>query len=214
MDLWTRLEEARTRWNVLEHPFYRRWSAGELSRADLATYAGQYRHAVVALAEASHAAAEAASGDEAHALAEHAREESAHVELWDRFARAMGTDVEASPTPETRACTHAWADPDRDLLGTLVALYAIESAQPAIAETKRSGLRERYGVRDGDATAYFDVHVERDHEHAAAERALIEPRLDSGDLDRLVAEAEGASRANWTLLDGVERVLRGTAAGA
>jgi pyrroloquinoline-quinone synthase len=207
VDLWSRLEEARTRWNVLEHPFYRRWSAGELSRSDLAAYAGQYRHAVVALAGASHAAAVAATGDEAHALAEHAREESAHVELWDRFGRAMGADGEAEPTPETRACAHAWAHPDRDLLGTLVALYAIESAQPAIAETKRTGLREHYDVRDAEATAYFDVHVERDRAHAAAERALIEPRLEAGDVDRLVAEAEGAWRANWKLLDGVERVL-------
>jgi pyrroloquinoline-quinone synthase len=207
VDLWSRLEEARTRWNVLEHPFYRRWSAGELSRSDLATYAGQYRHAVVALADASRAAAAAAAGDEARTLAQHAREESAHVELWDGFARAMGADAEAAPTAETRACADAWADPDRDLLGTLVALYAIESAQPAIAETKRRGLRERYGVRDADATAYFDVHVERDREHAADERALIEPRLAPGDVDRLVAEAESVWRANWTLLDGVERVL-------
>jgi pyrroloquinoline-quinone synthase len=207
VDLWTRLEEARTRWNVLEHPFYRRWSAGELSRSDLATYAGQYRHAVVALAEASHAAAAVADGDDARALAQHAGEESAHVELWDRFARAMGADADAAPTPETRACTRAWADPERDLLGTLVTLYAIESAQPAIAETKRVGLRERYGHRDADATAYFDVHVERDREHAAAERALIEPRLDAGDVEPLVAAAEGAWRANWKLLDGVERLV-------
>ena len=43
---WDRIEEARERWNVLRHPFYRRWSAGELSREELARYSGQYRHAV------------------------------------------------------------------------------------------------------------------------------------------------------------------------
>ena len=51
MDLWTRLEQARTRWNVLEHPFYQRWSRGELTRGELAAYAGQYRHAVRASGE-------------------------------------------------------------------------------------------------------------------------------------------------------------------
>src|SRR2546423_4575 len=53
MDLWTQLEQARSRWNVLEHPFYRRWSRGELAREELAAYAGQYRHAVRALADAA-----------------------------------------------------------------------------------------------------------------------------------------------------------------
>jgi pyrroloquinoline quinone (PQQ) biosynthesis protein C len=28
---------------VLEHPFYERWVAGELSAEDLARYAGEYR---------------------------------------------------------------------------------------------------------------------------------------------------------------------------
>jgi pyrroloquinoline quinone (PQQ) biosynthesis protein C len=54
--------------------------------------------------------------------------------------------------------------------------------------------------------AYFDVHAERDVEHAAAERALIEPRLDGADAAALIAEAERVLRANWELLDGVERL--------
>src|SRR6266487_3883461 len=60
MDLWTRLEQARAACNVLEHPFYQRWSRGELEREELAAYAGQYRHAVVALAEAAAGAARTA----------------------------------------------------------------------------------------------------------------------------------------------------------
>ena len=38
VDFFDRLEAARRRWNVLEHPFYLRWSAGELSREELAFY--------------------------------------------------------------------------------------------------------------------------------------------------------------------------------
>jgi hypothetical protein len=45
-----------------------------------------------------------------------------------------------------------------------------------------------------------------DVEHAAAERALIEPRMDGADRDTLLAEAERVLRANWELLDGVERL--------
>ena len=201
MDLWTRLDDVGSRWNVLAHPFYRRWSEGTLTRTELATYAGQYRHAVVALAKASRQAA--AAGDVAPGLAEHAEEEAAHVALWDRFVEAVGGDVAAAPAPETDACARAWARPGRELLPTLGALYAIESAQPAIAEVKRAGLRERYGIAE---TTYFDVHAERDREHAAAARALIAERLQGrAHGDAVVAEAEAVLRANWGLLDGVER---------
>ena len=51
--VWERIERSRERWDVLRHPFYRRWSAGTLSREELGRYSGQYRHAVVAIAELS-----------------------------------------------------------------------------------------------------------------------------------------------------------------
>lgn len=205
MDLWTRLDEVRTRFDVLEHPFYERWSRGELTRAELATYAGEYRHVVVALAEASAGAARAAGPEDRAALAAHAGEEAAHVGLWDEFAHAAGT-VAAEPAPETQACARAWAGEDRDLLGHLAALYAIESAQPAISRVKAAGLREHYGFEAGSATAYFDLHAERDVEHAAEGRALLAGRLGDADEDALVREAECVLEANWRLLDGVERL--------
>ena len=52
-DVWQKIEQARERWNVLEHPFYQRWSAGELTREELADYSGQYRHATAAIARLS-----------------------------------------------------------------------------------------------------------------------------------------------------------------
>lgn len=210
MDFFADLDAVRRRWNVLEHPFYTRWSAGELTRDELALYAGQYRHAVTALAQASaNAAAVADDADLQRALRGHAAEEASHVELWDRFTTAVGGDATAAPAPETAACAAAWAgDGERPLLESLVAMYAIESAQPAIAETKREGLVARYGFApDSDATVYFDLHATLDIEHAAQERALIEPMLDGADEQALLAEAETMLRANWELLDGVERAL-------
>jgi pyrroloquinoline-quinone synthase len=206
MDLFTRLAEVRARWDVLEHPFYQRWSEGALTREELARYAGQYRHAVVALADASQRAAELADGALAAGLAAHAAEERSHVALWDGFLAEMGGDAADAPNPETAACAEAWAGADRDLTGTLVALFAIESAQPAISETKREGLLAHYGVQEGPATAYFDLHARLDVEHAAQARAALEPRLAAADADRLVAEAEAVLKANWELLDGVEQV--------
>jgi pyrroloquinoline quinone (PQQ) biosynthesis protein C len=61
-------------------------------------------------------------------------------------------------------------------------------------------------MREGSATAYFDVHAVRDHQHAAEGRELIEPRLgdDDVEVEELLAEAEAVLRANWELLDGVD----------
>lgn len=223
MDFWDRLEEVRDRNDVLRHPFYVRWSAGELTADELAMYAGQYRFAVAALADAAAGAARAADAavpvaatyaaepgapaadtDQAAQLAAHAKEESDHIALWDGFARAVGADPDTKPLPETAECATIWAGGDRPLLESLVALYAIESAQPAIAETKRVGLANHYGVTDPQATAYFDVHVERDVEHAAQGRALIEERLPAADQESLLDAAEAVLAANWRLLDGVE----------
>ena len=209
MDLWSRLDAVQARWNVLEHPFYARWSAGALTRDDLARYAGQYRYAVVALAEAAARAARAADPRARAELAAHAGEEAAHVALWDAFAGAAGADGPQPAEPETAACADAWAGDGRDLLGHLVALYAIESAQPEISRAKAAGLREHYGFAPGLGTAYFDLHVERDREHAAEGRALIAQRLEGADEDKLVAEAERILAANWSLLDGVARICDG-----
>ena len=207
MDFWTELDAVRARHNVLEHSFYQRWSAGELTRDELAVYAGEYRHAVQALAVASAHAADAADPAARPAVEAHAREEASHVALWDAFARAAGGDIVREPAPETVACAQAWAgEPDRPLLRALVALYAIEAAQPEISATKRAGLLEHYGFADGPATEYFSLHAELDREHAAHQRELIAQRLDDGAHRDLLAEAERVLRANWELLDGVERL--------
>lgn len=200
--IWDEIEEARARWNVLEHPFYQRWSAGELSRDELARYSGQYRHATQALAALSVAAADTAPEEEREELRRHAAEEEAHVGLWDGFVSAVGGDAEAEPTSETRECVDRWTE-DGDFASQLVRLYAIESGQPAISKTKREGLAAHYGIGDGPGNTYFRLHERADVEHAAAARELIERYATAGDRERLVAAAEATFAANWRLLDGV-----------
>lgn len=198
--VWDRIEEARARWNVLEHPFYVRWSAGELTAEELARYSGQYRHAVQAIAELSAYLARELPADPE--LTGHAREEAEHVALWDGFVDAVGGDRDAEPTAETAACVEAWSRRD-GAITALARLYAIESGQPEISETKLVGLAEHYGVPDGPGTEYFTVHRGRDVEHAAEGRELLDSLLDRGSEDQVAAEAEAAFAANWKLLDGV-----------
>jgi pyrroloquinoline-quinone synthase len=203
MHLLDRLDAARSRWNVLEHPFYRCWSAGELTTGELSFYAAEYRHAVVALAEAAAGAARASEPGAPAELRQHAAEEAAHVELWNGFAAAVGAPDGVEPRPETLECVEAWTAA-RDALEGFAILYAVEAGQPEVSRTKLEGLVEHYGVEPGPATAYFELHAERDREHAVQSRRLLEERAGDADPDRLVAAAEGAVRGNWTLLDGVE----------
>jgi len=188
-----RIDAARERWNVLEHPFYTRWSCGELTRDELAHYAGEYRHAVVALADTA-----TKTGNE-----EHAREEAEHVWLWDEFVAAFNASTDREPSAETRECVEAWTAP-QNRNEALVVMYAIEAGQPAVSRSKLDGLAEHYGVAaDEKGAEYFALHSERDHEHAAESRRELELVHDADD-DRLVEVAEAALRGNWTLLDGVE----------
>src|SRR3954449_2290336 len=107
MDFFDRIETARSRWNVLEHSFYRRWSAGELSREELAVYAGEYRHAVEALADGL--AAAAPGGDPS--IAEHAAEGGRDVAPWDRVARGGGGGPGPGPRPGVVAPRRSAATP-------------------------------------------------------------------------------------------------------
>src|SRR5437762_7711131 len=85
----------------------------------------------------------------------------------------------------------------------LAALYAYESQIPAVSESKIDGLRRFYGIDRERDIAYFHVHVEADKEHAAAERALLERKLDDRNAPAVSDSVNRVLTALWEMLDGV-----------
>lgn len=202
--VWDRIEQARAENNVLEHPFYQRWSAGELTREELADYSGQYRYATEAIAKLSADIAAHAPESERAGLEAHSAEEHEHVAMWDGFVNAVGGTVGAQPNPETLECVETWTKAD-GFGRQLARMFAIESGQPAISKTKTEGLGEHYEITDAPGNLYFTVHEKMDVHHAEEGRKLIERHMNDFSEDELVEAAEEAFKANWLLLDGVEK---------
>lgn len=200
--------------SILDHPFYRAWSAGSLSRRDLATYARVYYPHVAAFPGYLEAAAERAELPAVRAeLLDNLREErtvpSPHAKLWLDFAEAVGADPAEVSAAQPTAGARRTVDEFRRRCGTsaaaaLAALYAYESQQPEVACRKVAGLREHYGIADPQALAYFTVHAEADERHRAGERRALALCLEAEPCaEEVRAAAQAALGAYWSLLDAV-----------
>jgi len=213
-------DERIERFNLLKHPFYTAWTAGELTREDLREYAAEYWHHVSAFPSylsSLHARLE--DGAMRRMVASNLADEEgvtspdgrAHSDLWMDFAKGMGADeadVKARslrPATENLIASFRKITREEAPATALAALYAYESRVPAIAQEKASGLKKHYGA-DAAATRYFTLHQTADVMHANVWRDLIAQELerDPGTADHALQAVEDAAKALWSALDGVE----------
>lgn len=200
-------ETMRDRW-LLDHPFYRRWEAGELTRAELTSYAEQYGF-FEALLPAFLATLSGQLDGAARELVEANLADEvtppSHLELFERFARHYGArDVPASPAMSRLLDAYA-SVLDRGSVRALAGLLAYESQGAPIADSKGSGLATYYGASE-DALEFWREHGTTEVDHAAwtfDALAALDP-----DPDEVAEGARLVGDAWWSFLDERE-LLRG-----
>ncbi len=215
------LEERIHSYDLLCHPFYKAWSAGELTRDDMREYAEDYYAHVEAfpgyLAQLGvrledgelRRAILANMTDEKGGENSFGEPELSHSELWLDFVEGLG----GSRIPKRRPVAAirkliSWfqrvageGTPEE----ALAAIYAYESQVPRLAQEKDRVLRELYGA-DEKTRFYFTLHATADVVHAQVWREQLEKRVEANPetAEKALAAAEKAAKALWTVLDGFE----------
>jgi pyrroloquinoline-quinone synthase len=196
--------------SLLKHPFYQMWSHGELNLDQLSGYAKEYFQLVKVVPDmAGNIGLQANNSDAKQIIAEHQKEEAGHIELWVRFASALGI-------PRYVLTNFTGSEKTDEAVSTLVNLtkssasfeegvsvmYAYEWELPKISRSKIDGLRKFYGLASTDATLYFETHEEADIRHAATWRRFLSDANESRRLSMLQAAISSIDAQN-TLLDSV-----------
>jgi pyrroloquinoline-quinone synthase len=211
--------DARIReYDLLCHPFYTAWAAGELTREDLREYGLQYLRHVEAFPAYLHEFATRVQDEGLRRAVLANRDEEAgangsrpHAELWLDFVEGIGgqrSRYGAATIPEVEGLV-AWFDqvarrgaPEE----ALAAFYAYESQVPRVASEKARGLRERYAA-DEKTCSYFSLHTTADVYHAQVWRNQLERLIEQepAAAKRALAAAECAVKMLWKALDGIEQ---------
>jgi pyrroloquinoline-quinone synthase len=215
-EFFEQLDARIAKFDLLCHPFYKAWAAGELTREDLREYARNYFHQVNAFPEyLAEFAARLSEGQMKRAVLANRDEEIGadgtrpHAELWLDFLEGMGGGREAVDTPVAEVCAlnesfHSIAR-DASSEEALAAFYAYESQVPRVAAEKARGLRDMYGA-DAKTCEYFTLHTTADVYHSRVWKHQLAKVVedDTEAARRALNAAENAGKALWAALDGIE----------
>jgi pyrroloquinoline-quinone synthase len=221
-EFFQQLDTIIAKHDLLCHPFYKAWAAGELTRDDLREYSKDYYHHVEAFPSyLAEFALRLEEGELRRAVLANMCEEKGspdgrgkecvpHAELWLDFAEAMGARRDMRwhvPVAEVGDLMRYFRNVASD--GTaeeaLAAFYAYESQVPRVAREKERGLREMYGAGD-KACGYFTLHTTADIFHANVWRKQLEQRVAANPetAEAALDAADQTARMLWKALDGIE----------
>ena len=204
--------------HLLNHSFYKAWSAGELPKETIREYAAQYFQHVSLFPRylsSIHSNCEDIKTRQIllDNLIDEEKGEENHPELWMRFAEGMGNSRQKINTTEPMKevsdlvkTFNRLSKSEKYHIG-LAALYCYESMQPEISETKKDGLKKFYGIKDENTLKFFTVHMHADKWHREVVRNLIKELSNTKDKqDEILRSVEAALDSLNNFLTGMERV--------
>ena len=193
--------------SLLKHSFYKMWSEGKLTIDHLQGYSKEYFQLVKMVPKFVETTAETMGNTPDDIITDNAREEAEHIELWARFATALGvsrSDLMSYGGSEktNRAVAKLMGLAGLSLEEAVAAMYAYEMELPKISRSKIDGLKKLYGMDSEDATKYFEIHEEADVRHAQVWRDILQ-RIPSEKHEAAINAAIQSLQAQNMLLDSV-----------
>jgi pyrroloquinoline-quinone synthase len=191
--------------SLLKHSFYKMWSEGKLTIDHLQGYSKEYFQLVKIVPKFVESIAEATGSP--NIITNNACEEAEHVELWVRFATALGVSrsdlISYGGSEKTNeAIANLMALASLTFEEAVAAMYAYEMELPKISRSKIDGLKNLYGMDSQDATKYFEIHEEADVRHAQVWRDILQ-RIPSERQEAALNAAIKSLQAQNMLLDSV-----------
>ncbi len=206
------LNKKLDKYHLLNHPFYKSWNDGTLTRKIIKDYAEQYYQHVKAFPRyisAAHSLCENIANRKV--LLENLQDEENmdgdHPKLWRNFAFAVGSNKkEIESVKEEKFTTqlienffkHARAS----YAEGLGSLYTYERQIPEIAETKIRGLKNHFGVTSKEGLEFFEVHKSADVYHRQACEKLLDG-LSVEEQDKAEKSALSTAKYLWNFLTGM-----------
>ena len=188
--------------SLLKHPFYQTWSDGKLAPKALAGYSKEYYQLVKAVPKFMEPLIKEAPENMKGELYSNQQEETSHIELWERFACAMGISydelINYEGLKKTNQSISELSSTMTSFESGYAAMYAFEKEIPKISQIKLDGLAEFYGLTSENATEYFKQHTEADIRHAASWQKIIE-QSSGYDNDIIYAAKKSISSQNLLL---------------
>ena len=206
------LNEKLDEYHLLNHPFYKSWNEGKLTREIIKDYAEQYYQHVKAFPRyisATHSLCE--DLDKRKILLENLQDEEKdgadHPKLWKNFALAIGAEKNEIDSVKKEKFTTEMIDnffkhSRTSYAEGLASLYTYERQIPEIAETKIRGLKNHYGVSSKEGLEFFEVHKAADVYHREACEKLLDGLSKE---EQIKAEKSALSTAEylWNFLTGM-----------
>ena len=207
-----KLNKKLDKYHLLNHPFYKSWNEGKLTREIIKDYAEQYYQHVKAFPRyisATHSICE--DIEKRKILLENLQDEenpnADHPKLWKNFALAMGADSEKIENVKREWFTNDMIEnffhqARKSYAEGLASLYTYERQIPEIAETKIRGLKNFYEVTSKEGLEFFEAHKAADVIHRKECEKLLDA-LTEEEKDKAEKASVLTARYLWNFLSGM-----------